>query len=115
MLPYTGRRADWAEVSSNMAYWTRRQCDHRWTSGANPAIKKGGWTRDEDDFILKGTRDGKSIPDIAKILSRLPAAVAIRLFGDSRSVNKGLIARQKRNNNGVEELSAKRSRNDVDD
>ena len=48
-------------------------------------------------------------------LSRLSTAVTQRLFGCAGSVNKGLNARRKRNNNGVEELSAKRSRNDVDD
>jgi hypothetical protein len=113
MLPYTGRKPDWAEVASTMAYWTRRQCQQHWGNAANPAIKKGGWTRDEDDFVLQGIGDGKSITDIAKDLSRLPTAVTQRLFGCAGSVNKGLNARRKRNNNGVEELSAKRSRNDV--
>jgi hypothetical protein len=120
MLPYTGRRADWVEVASTIAYWTLRQCALHWHSAANPALKKGRshpWTREEDDVILDGTRDGKSIAEIAKVLSRLPTAVTQRLFGCAGSANKGLNARLKRNNNGVEELSAKRSRsrNDVDD
>jgi hypothetical protein len=115
MRPYTGRRADWVEVASTMAYWTKRQCRRRWDGGVNPAIKKGGWTREDDEVILEGIRDGKSIPEIAKILSRLSTHVTQRMFGSYERENQGLNARLKRNNNGVEEPSAKRSRNDAGD
>lgn len=44
---------DWAEVAEAMPNRTSRQCRERYLNYLNEKTKKGNWTKEEDDIIIK--------------------------------------------------------------
>jgi len=44
---------NWQQVAEYLVGRTGQQCLHRWQKTVNPGIKKGRWTKEEDDLLIK--------------------------------------------------------------
>jgi hypothetical protein len=63
-----GPRA-WTDLESELEGRTAKQCRERWYHHLDPAIRKGGWTRIEDEILLKRRAQlGNRWADIARFL-----------------------------------------------
>ncbi|GMI27099.1 hypothetical protein TrCOL_g6199 [Triparma columacea] len=45
--------AKWATVAEALGGRSGKQCRERWNNHLNPDLRKGGWTKEEDEIILK--------------------------------------------------------------
>ena len=76
----TGNIIDWARVASEIQGRSTKQCRERWNNHLDPKIKRGNWSYEEDDFLLKEqARLGNKWSKIASMLEgRTENAVKIR-------------------------------------
>ena len=61
----------WASIAESfmMSLRSGPQCLHRWQSALMPGLRKGPWTKEEDDAIITGRESGLSKwSDIAKLV-----------------------------------------------
>jgi len=59
----------WARIASMLPGRTGKQCRERWCNNLDPSLKKGAWTGDEDQIILKmHAKLGTRWAEIAKSL-----------------------------------------------
>ena len=57
----------WSEVAENVPGRIGKQCRERWYNHLDPALKKGGWTEEEDGLLLAAQRKwGNAWTKIAK-------------------------------------------------
>jgi len=57
----------WSEVAEKVPGRIGKQCRERWYNHLNPALKKGGWTEEEDGLLLAAQRKwGNAWTKIAK-------------------------------------------------
>jgi len=47
------KRIDWVLIAENIPGRTIKQCRERWCCNLDPSVKKGEWTKAEDDLILR--------------------------------------------------------------
>jgi len=43
----------WSQVAEELGCRSGKQCRERWHNHLNPDVKKGGWTDEEDEIILR--------------------------------------------------------------
>lgn len=43
----------WSQIARMMPGRTGKQCHNRWRDCLNPLIKKGSWSKEEDEIIIK--------------------------------------------------------------
>lgn len=79
--------ANWSAVSDGLGYRSGKQCRERYHNHLDPSVRKGGWTRAEDELILRlQSKHGNAW---AKITAHLPGrtdnAVKNRFWSAMRS------------------------------
>lgn len=59
----------WARIAGMLPGRTGKQCRERWCNNLDPSLKKGAWTVEEDEIILKmHAKLGTRWAEIAKSL-----------------------------------------------
>lgn len=60
---------NWSQCAESIAGRSGKQCRERWDNALNPALKKGEWTEQEDELILKNFEEkGAKWTEIAQLL-----------------------------------------------
>ena len=62
--------SNWKEISLEIKKFSPIQCLHRWTRVIKPDLKKGHWTKKEDDILIKWVKDNGPIKwtDCSKLI-----------------------------------------------
>ncbi|GLA97374.1 hypothetical protein AtubIFM61612_007976 [Aspergillus tubingensis] len=51
-----GRDSKWTEISKNLPGRTNKDCRKRWFHSLDPKLRKGRWTKEEDEILLAAHR-----------------------------------------------------------
>eukprot|EP01050_Picozoa_sp_SAG11_P003820 SAG11_NODE_226_length_12046_cov_14.694568_3_plen_97_part_00 len=64
-----GTKLNWSAVSKCMENRSGKQCRERWICHLDPALRKGPWSAEEDEMLIKAHgRLGNAWVEIAKLL-----------------------------------------------
>merc|ERR1712065_92705 len=84
------RKINWKAIAEKINARTAKQCRARWVNNLDPKLKKGSWTKEEDESILKWYAEmGSKWALIASMLEgRSENAVKIRYTSLKRKASK---------------------------
>jgi len=92
----------WAQAANFIKGRSGKQCRERWFNNLNPGVKKGNWTKEEDELIFDlYQKYGSSWSKIAKFIpGRTENAIKNRFYSTLRK-----LAADKRKHKGESEVS----------